>query len=245
MPTVVGAQVGVALATSATIPASYPGRRRPRAGVQYVQRVSRIANVARRYGFDVLIVLAGARRHARGRGQARLAGRAAHDAVVRRAGDRGHRAPAARAPALPLRRARRRSGCSRRRSRSSTGGWSRSSTQRLRRSGWRPRSCSATCATPCRRGSGWPSCSAARRSSSTTSPAHVGRRARLHPARCSRSAGSAGFALRERAEQAEAAEERATQRRAGARGGGPRSRSPRSARGSRASSTTSSPTRSA
>src|SRR6266511_1613007 len=46
----------------------------------------------------------GDRSHARSGGQTRLAGRAAHDAVVRRTGDRDHGAPDLRASALSLRR---------------------------------------------------------------------------------------------------------------------------------------------
>ena len=100
----------------------------------------------------------------------------------------------------------------------------------------------ATCATSCRRlGPGV--VSPARRSSSTTIPGHSPAQLVFIPLLFA-IGWLAGFALRERAEQAEAAEERAAGPSASARRRRG-SRWPRSARGSRASCTTSSPTRSA
>ena len=80
--------------------------------------------------------------------------------------------------------------------------------RRRRRRAWPRRSCSATCATPPGAGSGSRSCSAARRSSSPTTRTHAAGDFVFIPALFA-IAWLAGFALRERAAQAEAAEERA------------------------------------
>ena len=68
--------------------------------------VSTLASLARRYGFDALIAARRARERPRGRRPARRGARADHDALARRAGGRARRAAAARAPPLPVRRAR-------------------------------------------------------------------------------------------------------------------------------------------
>ena len=70
--------------------------------MQYFQHVSRLGNLVRAYGFDLLIVLLAIAAmlqlvFRRGRG-----GRAEHDALVLRAGGRADGAPARRASAVPL-----------------------------------------------------------------------------------------------------------------------------------------------
>ena len=102
--------------------ASYSGRRQPSEAVEYVHGVRKLSLLARRYGFDALIVLAAVA------GMLGVAFRRDDpDApttplVVLRPGDRDHRAAAACAPPLPLRRARLRLARWARRSRSWTGG---------------------------------------------------------------------------------------------------------------------------
>ena len=77
-------------------------------------------------------------------------------------------------------------------------------------SDWPPRSCSATSATRCRRGSAWPSCSAATAIIVYNIPGHSPSELVFIPLLFG-IGWLAGYALRERAEQAEAAEVRATQ----------------------------------
>ena len=147
-----------------------------------------------------------ARERARGRSQRRPAG-TDHHGVVRRAGDRAARAAAARPPPPALRRARlglaagRRALVRRRPARPVHG-------QRDRR---RPRR-GVPARQPPRRRSGparaWRSCSAGRRSSSTTTRATTSGDLIFTPLLFA-IGWLAGFALRERAEQAEAAEVRA------------------------------------
>ena len=87
-----------------TIPRSYSGRRRRARRVQYVQRVSRIRDVAREYWFELLIALLAVAGMLELDRRTRLAGRADDDAVVRHTGGRGPGAAALRPPALSLRR---------------------------------------------------------------------------------------------------------------------------------------------
>ena len=151
--------------------ASYPGRRRPVRSLQYVHCVSRLGHLARTYWFDAVVVLlarAAMVEVAVRRGLARTR-------RPRRCGSSFPRSPSWRCRssrvAASRSAARRRTGCSPRRSRSSTDGSSRSD-QRLRpRDGGR-----VPAREPARRAQGadraWPSSSAARRSSSTTRPSH-------------------------------------------------------------------------
>ena len=137
-----------------------------------------LVSLARRYAFDVLIVI-GALESA-----LEIAFGATRRAPRTRSGSRCPRSPRVVLPLLARHRfpfaapvgvlaARRR------RSRSSTGGWS-SARPASSSPAWPPRSCSAISATTCRRGWAWPSCSAARRSSSTTTRP-TRRRVHLHP----------------------------------------------------------------
>ena len=195
--------------------------------------MSGLGSLARRYGFDAADRARGGRESRSRSPSATGADAPTHDArgsPCRRS--RSSCCRCSRGAASPSRR-RRRSGCWRRRSRSSTGGWSSFTVDRRPSPGWPRRSCSATCATP--------------------SQARLGladRRRRRGDRRLQRPRATppgelvfipvlfaigwlAGFALRERAEQAEAAEERALARRAGAGGGGPHRRR-RGARADRA-----------
>ena len=133
-----------------TISTPTSGRRRPRARVQYVRSREQARVLARSYGFDVLIVLAALEGALEVALRQDAAAGAAHDAVVRRAGDR--RSSSCRcSPAGAFRSPRpRRCGSWPRRSRSSTGA-GRRSPPASSSPGWPPRSCSATCATTSRR----------------------------------------------------------------------------------------------
>ena len=209
---------------------------------EYGRRMTRLGQLARRHGFDALIVLAGARGSDRGGAPA--------------AARRRHRTPAAGSPRSPwcssccplLARRRlpfaapaclwlagRRALVRRRAAR-------RLHRRRLHRRAWPPRSCSATCPTRSRDASAWPSCSAARPWSSTTT--RSARPATWSSSRsCSASAGSsaspsASGPRRPRRPRPGPARPSASARR------WPGSRWPRSAPGSPASCTTSSPTRS-
>ena len=191
-----------------TIAASYSGRRRRAGAVEYVQPVSRLRSLARRYGFDALIVLA-AVESALEVALRTTRRRAAHDALVRRSGDRALSSAAARAPPLPF---------AAPASSGSLGAALSFVDGRLvvfTASALRRRLAAAfllgnlSDGVQARLGLG-DRCSAARRSSSTTT--------RPTPPAISSSspvlfaiAWLAGFALRERAEQAEAAEARAAQ----------------------------------
>ncbi len=175
--------------------------------MQYFQHMSRIGYLLRDYGFDLLIVLLAiaamlqlvVRRTRRAR-RPRLSG-----SPCPRSRDG---APAVRAPALSLRGAggvlaARRGALVRRRAAGPV-------PSTIFVAGMAAAFLLGSLRDARRRGSGWPSCSAGPRSSSTT--LRPTRRATSSSSRsCSRSRWLAGFALRERAEQAEAAEERATQ----------------------------------
>ena len=212
--------------------------------LEYVHRVSGSRSLARRYGFDVLIVARGARERARGRARRRRGDAPTHDALVRGAGDR-------RASSLPLL-ARRRFPFA-----APAAVWlvgaalsfvdgraGRRSTPASSSPAWPPRSCSAISATTRRRGSGWPSCSAAPAIVVYNDPAHAAGELVFIPG-----AVRDRLARRLRAARAVASRPRrprsARARPSGSARRRPASRSPRSARGSRASCTTSSRTRSA
>ena len=162
--------------------------------------------LVRRYGFDALIVVAALESAARGRGRRDDGRRAAHDALVRRPGDRGDRPAAARAPALPVRRAGRPSGCWRA-ALSFVDGRLVVFTARRLAAGLAAAFLLGNLARRAsRRGSASRSSSAARRSSSTTTRTTRPSEFVFIPVLFA-IGWLAGFALRERAEQAEAAED--------------------------------------
>ena len=197
--------------------------------MQYVQRVSRLWPLARRYGFDAADRARGARERCSRSSFGRRLGDAprttlwfAVPAIARPGARRCSRAGASRSP-RPRRLAARGGDLVRRRPARPF------PTQRLRRRAGRRVPARQPARRACRRASASRSCSAARRSSSTTTRTHSAGELVFIPVLFA-IGWLAGFALRERAEQAEAAEDRARAGRARARGGG----ADRGGRGARA-----------